>query len=903
MKNKKKIREQKKVESKNNHANVRVNGKSDICIKVSVQTISEEEMRKIIRILDDENKEIKIMMYAIYNSDGSRKLTNLNEIITKGSNGVTEIFIAVENYPNTDYSASANFKLPDGTINSLVGVATSKTFDTDTYAGWLFTLSSAQTAYVGDVFVSIKVEDNNDLVLFSFPLTLTVNPASVDLDSTIISLAQYQNLLNALASKQDKFVTTNVRGYETLTDAYNDIDNLAIGQYVYVKFHDKFFVKVDEETLNIVYAAIVYNGDSGTATLQERNLFNISPYSVVILHNDIRYYYSQTVSGSGLISYKAQSLGSTTVGSYKQLLEYEMVYMRSSNEYYFGTSTVTSYYDKSQIDYLLKDISTVYKIKGTKTVAEINALTPDSTYNGYVYNIDDDGTITTGTQGNLPVKAGDNVVLIWDSDNSTYSWDLLSSSVDLSQCVLLTGNQTIAGNKTFSNKAIFSDANLYNGYLTTNSKNYFARVGVTTGQYVTYKLPYNYADVGAENYTFEVMENKVTSLSGSSTDVQYPSAKCVWDNLQDVREVAEGKCRTYILSYAQTSLDSSYFDGTNKVYKPNGEEIDNWNDFNTYVNGGECLNPYFNTQNNLVDLTQEYILTTDKIVIILDDPDIHDGDIFLVRETDVPDRWVQVGTYDLYFYKLETAKVDLSNYVTLDGTQSITGAKTFTNSTTFVSNVILNSLFYPYTNQGVNLGTSDNTFYNAYISGTIYAGDINVSGEIYLGNSSTFIQYSTTYYCPFFSTGAVFNGNILPNDATTNLGQSGNKWQHLYLSGNLTNNGSRTVDGLSGKTVSPTVESNSAELPYDTISTLTLSANTTLTLQTKPTGCEPEYRAWITTSAAITLTFTGVSTFLTNDDSIVITNGTNTTVALASGITVEISIENGHGIVINHEVA
>lgn len=33
---------------------------------------------------------------------------------------------------------------------------------------------------------------------------------------------------------------------------------------------------------------------------------------------------------------------------------------------------------------------------------------------------------------------------------------------------------------------------------------------------------------------FEVMSNKVTSLSSSSTDTQYPSAKCVYDLVGDI---------------------------------------------------------------------------------------------------------------------------------------------------------------------------------------------------------------------------------------------------------------------------------------------------------------------------------------------------------------------------------
>ena len=41
-----------------------------------------------------------------------------------------------------------------------------------------------------------------------------------------------------------------------------------------------------------------------------------------------------------------------------------------------------------------------------------------------------------------------------------------------------------------------------------------------------------YSDVGAEN-----IQNKVTSLSSSSTDIQYPSAKCVYDIVGDVESI------------------------------------------------------------------------------------------------------------------------------------------------------------------------------------------------------------------------------------------------------------------------------------------------------------------------------------------------------------------------------
>jgi len=84
----------------------------------------------------------------------------------------------------------------------------------------------------------------------------------------------------------------------------------------------------------------------------------------------------------------------------------------------------------------------------------------------------------------------------------------------LANAVNLTGTQSIGGQKTWTGKNIYSDLNLYNGYLTTNSKNYFVKVGVTTNQYVIYKLPYAFTDVGAKTYTLAVDEVATQSAKG-----------------------------------------------------------------------------------------------------------------------------------------------------------------------------------------------------------------------------------------------------------------------------------------------------------------------------------------------------------------------------------------------------
>lgn len=74
-------------------------------------------------------------------------------------------------------------------------------------------------------------------------------------------------------------------------------------------------------------------------------------------------------------------------------------------------------YRKSEID---SKLASVYVYKGTKTVAEINALTGQDV--GWTYNVSDTGTIT----GGISVKSGDNVA--WTADG----WDKLAGEIDLS---------------------------------------------------------------------------------------------------------------------------------------------------------------------------------------------------------------------------------------------------------------------------------------------------------------------------------------------------------------------------------------------------------------------------------------------------------------------------------------
>lgn len=75
---------------------------------------------------------------------------------------------------------------------------------------------------------------------------------------------------------------------------------------------------------------------------------------------------------------------------------------------------------KAYVDtHIANAISNVYKIKGSKTVAELNALTGQSV--GDVYNVTDSGILNAG---NIQVFAGDNVVWLGSA------WDKLGTEID-----------------------------------------------------------------------------------------------------------------------------------------------------------------------------------------------------------------------------------------------------------------------------------------------------------------------------------------------------------------------------------------------------------------------------------------------------------------------------------------
>lgn len=173
------------------------------------------------------------MNYIVFNKDGSVKNIDFANIIVKGSNNVDEIAVAIDGYDNDSFTANANFLLPDGDSNQLnITTPYSLNLDGSIYQGYVFALTSAQTAIEGNVIMSIELTNANQKK-YTYQVILTINPSVPDPDS-VITNAEYQNLDAKFSNYQLKYTIHNARFYTSVTDANNDIANIVTNQCVII---------------------------------------------------------------------------------------------------------------------------------------------------------------------------------------------------------------------------------------------------------------------------------------------------------------------------------------------------------------------------------------------------------------------------------------------------------------------------------------------------------------------------------------------------------------------------------------------------------------------------------------------------------------------------------------------
>ena len=269
--------------------------------------------------------------------------------------------------------------------------------------------------------------------------------------------------------------------------------------------------KIAEELLNYytkeeLDSLIIDTGNNNSGTLSADELDVVKNHNnVILLHGGSSYYQVQEVSVYKV--YAKITTSSPQQTNYKTLNSGRIIVLLSSGNWNYDNLEF-DVYTKANVDTLISNLrQNEFQDVDTTTYPTLEDFLDSEGEEGYIYLYPID--VNDLTQGYYQY--------IWENNE----WRSIGTTqINLDNYVTLSGSpQTITTQKTFSGKAIFNDANLYNGYLTTNSKNYFTRVGVTTGQYVTYKLPYNYSDVGSQTYTLETQEHVASNYVPTSRTI------------------------------------------------------------------------------------------------------------------------------------------------------------------------------------------------------------------------------------------------------------------------------------------------------------------------------------------------------------------------------------------------
>ena len=192
-----------------------------------------------------------------------------------------------------------------------------------------------------------------------------------------------------------------------------------------------------------------------------------------------------------------------------------------------------------------------------------------------------------------------------------------------------------------------------------------------------------------------------------------------------------------------------------------------------------------------------------------------------------------------------------------------------------------------------------------------YIGDTQLDLSDYTKKNGieTITGYWSFTTAPIFTNGASFDYFSIREDSSHNL-------CFYYLGSSLKFEISSTsiyfgvpvTDGTNSYSLAENfgatfnkVGNGTTEIKWSQFLYFALGSSTTLTLEPTKTGCYCEYKGTIQNMSptAITLTFTGVSRILCNDDNITVTNGTNSTLVLPASTLIEFSIINGKMVAVN----
>ena len=250
-----------------------------------------------------------------------------------------------------------------------------------------------------------------------------------------------------------------------------------------------------------------------------------------------------------------------------------------------------------------------------------------------------------------------------------------------------------------------------------------------------------------------------------------------WPVLTRVTKRFKISDQTYVLSHS-FSIPTDTGLSVGNYYDADGNKINNSQDILNYLGSGwslkDLVNSKFNSQENSIGLVSANSMGNfgfvcvevgDKKIFakVVENQTIYSffktGDVILVTETDVPDRWIDGSNA----YKLETTKVDLTPYAKTSDIPTVNNAtltiqKNGTNVATFTANSSTNQTANITVPTKVSELTNDSGYLTSHqdISGKVSKSGDTMSGNLNpetnkgasLGTSSLYWNniYGTTIY-------------------------------------------------------------------------------------------------------------------------------------------------------------
>lgn len=356
---------------------------------------------------------------------------------------------------------------------------------------------------------------------------------------------------------------------------------------------------------------------------------------------------------------------------------------------------------KLSINYAVQTLPGVYL--GLDDLSKIMAAL------GNKSNVGDTILVVSNINSLDPSDYNDGQVFYLKETSEFYINDLDNNQIILMKEFVDTDTeQFITGQKYFQNGAVFQnkDLNLYNVRIKTNTKSRFARVGVTTDQYVNYDLPYNYSEKGNTTLTLGTKEDiQNLCVEVETANILY---KVLSNSEYDIVQKHGGLIKLY--SNGTPSANDGYYvkaleDSTTYTFVPVNQQVK--------VSSGTYTLPrktlVVNKSSRTLTLTPfaETIYTKDQIDTIVATLNANtfqvvaslpvtgqEGIIYLVETSS--------GVYEQYIWEsngyidLGSTQIDLSGYATTSYVDSTFVAKTSASSIVYGTDGSGNPTFVPY---------------------------------------------------------------------------------------------------------------------------------------------------------------------------------------------------------------